>query len=274
MVFGTNKAKSRSKKQLLIKMALLAGLFFVGQSALAAPPVRIAVVAGSGSGIEQEIADRISNQLSSMGDVALSTVNPDWYVVCNINESLDQGSGSIRYNGSVIVKTASGQVLHTAAVQKYNQDFSVSGGAQLNKKLVDNAARDVINSASSRVIGPIQQAVMVEMETRDRIIKAQTLGDGDQYEEAISLLRPITPDTPHFKDVRDLIDEMEMEQDALERMKASQAKASSGRYSEAIGIAKDVSKKSKRYRQAQGKIASWRAALAASARKRTTAKSH
>jgi hypothetical protein len=58
------------------------------------------------------------------------------------------------------------------------------------------------------------------METRERIIKAQNLADSDQYDEAIGLLRPITPDTPHFKDVRDLIDEFEIELDALERLKS------------------------------------------------------
>ena len=256
---GYRKFLTRSKR-LLLGLSTLVLLSF--SQAQAAPPVRIAVVCGNGSGIEQEIVDRISGQLSSMSDVVLSTVNPDWYVVCNINESLDQGSGSIRYNGSVIVKTTSGQVLNTVAVQKYNQDFSVSGVAQLNKKLVDNAARDVINSASQRVIAPIQQAVMVEMETRDRIIQAQTLGDQDQYQEAIALLRPITPDTPHFKDVRDLIDEMEMELDAFERMKSAKAKAASGRLQEAINIARDVNSKSKRYKESRTRIAGWRAALA------------
>ena len=81
-------------------------------------------------------------------------------------------------------------------------------------------------------------------------------------EEAIALLRPITPDTPHFKDVRDLIDEFEMELDALERLKASAAKASKGRYSEAIAILKDVSSKSKRSKLAKQKIASYRALMA------------
>lgn len=241
---------------------MLLSLLACAQAALAAPPVRIAVVCGGGSGIEQEIVDRISNQLANLSDVVLSPTNPDWYVVCNITENLDQGSGSIRYNGSVIVKTVGGQILNTVAVQKYNQDYSLSGGAPLNKKLVDNAARDVINSAANRVIPPIQQAVMVEMETRDRIIKAQTLADSDQYDEALSLLRPITPDTPHFKDVRDLIDELEMEQDAFERVKSAQAKASQGKYSEAIAILKDVNKRSKRYKLAIGKIASYRAILA------------
>ena len=58
----------------------LAGLAFCASTlaALAAPPVRIAVVCGGGSGIEQEIVDRISNNLSTMivAMFMLSTVNP------------------------------------------------------------------------------------------------------------------------------------------------------------------------------------------------------
>ncbi len=204
----------RYLEQYLVKMLLLtAALIGTGAystlSVWAAPPVRVAVVSASGSGIEQEVVDRITNSLNNIGDVAVSTVNPDWYIVCNITEQLDPNSGSIRYNGSVITKTAGGQILNTVAVQKYNQDFSVGGSTQLNKKLVDNAARDVINSASQRVVGPLQNAVMIEMQTRERIIRAQTLADAGQFDEAIGLLRPITPDTPHFKDVRRLIDEFE-----------------------------------------------------------------
>src|SRR5580693_3166201 len=111
------------KKLVSITLMLGACLCTTVIAALAAPPVRIAVVCGGGSGIEQEIVDRISNNLSSINDVVLSTVNPDWYVVCNINENIDQASGAVRYNGSVIVKTAGGHVISTKAVQKYNQDF-------------------------------------------------------------------------------------------------------------------------------------------------------
>jgi len=231
-------------------------------SAIAAPPVRIAVVCGGGSGIEQEIVDRISDNLSSNTDTVLSTVNPDWYVVCNIHENIDQASGAIRYNGSVIVKTVSGQVIKTVAVQKYNQDFSLSPGAPLNKKLVDNAARDVISSAADRVVPSLQQAVMVEMETRDRIIKAENLADSNQFSEAINLLTPITPDTPHFKNVRDLIDEFAMEQEASDRINAAKAKAAKGHYGEAVAILQDVNKKSRRYKEAQSKASSYRAAMA------------
>jgi len=67
--------------------------------------------------------------------------------------------------------------------------------------------------------------------------------------------------------VRDLIDEFEMELDALERLKASAGKASKGRYSEAIAILKDVSSKSKRSKLAKQKIASYRALMARPAKK-------
>jgi hypothetical protein len=250
-------------KKMVMGLALAGACLCASVSAaFAAPPVRIAVVCGGGSGIEQEIVDRISGNLQNINDVVLSTVNPDWYVVCNIHENIDQASGAVRYNGNVLVKTTTGQVINTVAVQKYNQDFSLSPGAPLNKKLVDNAARDVISSAAERVVGPLQQAIMVEMETRDRIIKATNLADQDNYAAALELLTPITPDTPHFKDVRDLIEEFQIEQDALDRMKNAAAKAAKGRYAEAIATLRDVNKKSKRYKAAQGKIASYRAAMA------------
>ncbi len=179
-----------------------------------APPVRIAVVPGGGSGQEQEVVDRINGQLQNNQDVALSTVNPDWYVVCNIKENLDQASGQIRYNGTVTTKTTEGHVISTVSLQKYNQDFSLTPGAQLNKKLVDNAVQDVISGLSDRAVGPIQQAIEIEMETRERMIKATVLGQHGKYDEAIALLRPISPETPHFKAVVALTRKLENQRDA------------------------------------------------------------
>lgn len=233
-------------------------------SATAAPPVRIAVVPGGGSGIEQDIVDHIANELQNNPDIALSTTNPDWYVVCNIHERLDQVSGSIRYNGTVTVKTTDGHIISTVAVQKYNQDFSLSPGAPLNKYLVDSAAKEVISSISQRAIGPIQHAVQVEMETRERLVKAMALADDDKYEEAIALLSPISPETSHFKRVRELVDEFRMEEDTLEAMKNAQIKARQGRYSEAISMLKQVPKKSKRYKLAQEHTAIYRSRLGGS----------
>ncbi len=186
------------KKLVSITLMLGACLCTTVIAALAAPPVRIAVVCGGGSGIEQEVVDRISNNLSSINDVVLSTVNPDWYVVCNINENIDQASGAVRYNGSVIVKTAgmNRHVISTKAVQKYNQDFSLSPGAPLNKKLVDNAARDVISSTADRVVPDLQQAIMVEMEARDRIIKAE--GPADAATNTSGCHRAAYSDHPRY----------------------------------------------------------------------------
>lgn len=169
-----------------------------------APPVRIAVVPGGGSGIEQDVVDQISQQLGGMEGVALSTVNPDWYVVCNIHENLDQMSGSIRYNGNVLVKTVGGKVISTVAVQKYNQDFSTSPGAQLNKALVVNAARDVINNVASRAVPQIQQQVMMEMEGRSRINDANQMASQGHYDDALTTLEQITPDFIEFASVRNL----------------------------------------------------------------------
>ncbi len=234
------------------------------------PAVRIAVVPGSGSGIEQDIVDRISRQLEVTPDVVLSTVNPDWYVVCNIHESIDQASGAVRYNGNIIVKTKDEHVIHTAAVQKYNQDFSLQPGAPLNKKLVDNAAREVISSASDRVIAPIQQAVLIEMAAREAIIKAEILAEDDNYDEAMAVLRPVTPDTPNFKAVRDLIDEFEMEKESLALMNAAEAKAKRGAYTDAIVLLDRVVKnKSKRAELAKTKKAAYKAAMS---RGKTTAR--
>lgn len=179
-----------------------------------APPVRIAVVAGGGSGQEQAVVDRINGQLQGNQDIALSTVNPDWYVVCNIKEMLDQNSGQIRYNGTVTTKTTKGHIINTASLQKYNQDFSVTPGAMLNKKLVDNAVQDVIAGLADRAVGPIQQAVEVEMETRERMIKATRLGAERKYDEAIALLRPISPETPHFDAVQALKHKLQVQRDA------------------------------------------------------------
>ena len=91
-----------------------------------APPVRVAVVPGGGSGMEQDVVDQISQQLGGMDGLEISTTNPDWYVVCNIKENIDQMSGQIRYNGNILIKTVGGKVINTVAVQKYNQDFSTS----------------------------------------------------------------------------------------------------------------------------------------------------
>src|ERR1700679_343038 len=104
----------RFMRPLLTVALVLVLLFSVQLAALAAPPVRIAIIPGGGSGIEHEVVERITSQLQDRQDVVISTVNPDWYVVCNIIERLDQVSAAIRYNGNVTVKTKDGHVISTA----------------------------------------------------------------------------------------------------------------------------------------------------------------
>lgn len=243
-------------------LKLLSGLVILMQLAIilmglalpafadAPPPVRLSIVPSGGSGIEQDIVDNISSQFSDDPTVAISTVNPDWYVLCNIHESNDQVSGQIRYNGTVTIKTRDGQVVSTVAVQKYNQDFSLQPGAPLNKKLVDSAAREVINAISERAVGKIRDAVNIEESAREQIIRAETLASDDKYAEAIDVLAALGPDTVHFDAAKKRIAQFQMEKRALELVSAAQTKAKAGSYREAIALLKDVDLQSKRHKEA------------------------
>jgi hypothetical protein len=231
-------------------------------SGLAAPPVRIAVTCGGGSGMEQDVVDRISDDLKSNSKVVVSTVNPDWFIVCNIVDRTDTAGASVRVNGTIVIKTTDGQVLNTVSTQTNKQDFSLSPGTPVNKRLQDNAAREVIQTLFERAREPISTAVDTEIQTRDKIIKAQRLGDEDKYDEAIELLSPISPDTPHFRGVRKLIAEFRMERDALFCVRDAQSLAASGKYSQAIETLRAVDPKSKRFGQAKELISKYRAALA------------
>lgn len=242
-------------------VAFITVLALHSAASAAAPPVRIAVVPGGGSGMEQDVVDRISNQLQSNEGVVLSTVNPDWYVVCNIKENIDQASGQIRYNGTVLVKTTDGHVLGTYAVQKYNQDFSLSPGAAPNKALVDGAARDVISALAQRAVMPIQQAVLVEMETRERVVQATELASQDKFEDAIGVLSPITPDTANFGRVQKMLQTLSMEQQSLKAYQLGEEKQNAKHYSEAIAAYKEVNAQSRRKKQANQKIAACAAAM-------------
>lgn len=255
--------KRRINLQRLIGASLCAAvLLFAALPADAAPPpVRIAVVGGGGSGQEQSAADQIAAGLSSNPDVVLSTVNPDWYVVCNIVEQPDIVAGNVKVNGTVLIKTTDGQVINTVSVQTNKQDFSLQPGAPLNKAMVDSAVREVIAGMADRASGPLQDAVKIEMSTRDYIINAQMLADKDQYGEAISTLQMVSPDSPHFKAVRSLIDEYRMEQDALQRVNEAKDLAAHGKYMQAINVLQGVSPKSKRHALAKQRIAAYRAAL-------------
>lgn len=246
----------RTKHLWSLLVALVGVVVWCYQAIASAPPVRIAVVTGGGSGIEQEIVDKITNEIQNNPNIAVSTVNPDWYVVCNIKEMMDQMSGQIRYNGNVIIKTAGkGQVIDTVAVQKYNQDFSVTPGAQLNKALVDRAAKDATSAAASRTIPAIERAVATEMETREKIIRAQIMAEEEQYDGAINSLRLVSPDSPHFENARDLMAEFSMEKEALANLKQAQSQAASGKYGAALASLKLIPAKSK-YRGKANALAS------------------
>jgi hypothetical protein len=258
------------------KFQITAFLLFVGifvaLPSLAAPPVRIAVVPGGGSGIEQDVVDQISGQLTNMEDVVLSTVNPDWYVVCNVQEKMDQMSGQIRYNGTVTIKTTDGHVIGTYAVQKYNQDFSMSPGTPLNKALVDKAARDVISQLANRALAPLQQAVQIEMETRERVGKANELAEQGKFDDALQLIEPITPDTPHFGQVQKLHEQLLADKQAASLMQAGTDKEKAGHFAEALPLFRQVSPKSRLSKLAKQKVAECSAALAHKTAARTQAK--
>ncbi|HEY9786965.1 MAG TPA: hypothetical protein V6D17_16355 [Candidatus Obscuribacterales bacterium] len=242
---------------LFVVLALAFAIVLPAQAG--APPVRISIIPGGSSGIEQEACDRIAHALESSSDIVFSTVNPDWFVVCTITDKNDQASGQIRYNGTVVVKTNDGQVVDTFSVQKYSQDFSFQPGTPLNKRLVDQAARDVIQAMSDRAVNPIQKAVAIEMETRERIIRAETLAQDDKYEEAMAILREVGPDSPRFRSVRDLMDEYALEIQAIQLVDRAKQRARQGNFASAVQILKQVSKKSKRYKLAQHLMAKYTA---------------
>ena len=248
---------TRPFEKITFSIIFLLSLIFAPIAYAEAPPVRIAVVTGGGSGIEQSIVDRIESRLQENRNVALSTVNPDWYVVCNIKEFMDQVSGQIRYNGSILVKSQGGQIISSIAVQKYSQDFSLSPGTPLNKALVDKTAKEVIYASAQRAIIPIERAVEVEMDTREKIVKAEILADSEEYDAAINSLRLVTPDSPHFKNVRNLMDEFQAEKNALENLKKAEALAKSGKAGNAIALLKHINPKSRYYPKAKSLMAAW-----------------
>jgi hypothetical protein len=57
-----------------------------------------------------------------------------------------------------------------------------------------------------------------------------------------------------------MIMQFEVEKHCMELCKSAQAKAGKGAYGEAINLLRQVDKRSKRYKFAQGKIAAYRAA--------------
>lgn len=226
-------------------------------AAWAAPPVRIAVVPGGGSGMEQEVCDRIVDRISQNASVKVGTVNPDWFAVVSIADKPDLMAQTIRVNGTLTIKTREGHIIDTISVQANKQDFNLNPGtpAPMNKALVESAAREVIAKLTERAIPPIESAVETEMSTRDTIIKAHGLADDDKYSEAISLLKSITPETPHFKGARELMREYQMEQDALDLMNQAKAHVRAGKSRSAIADLRAIDRASKRYPTAKQMIA-------------------
>jgi hypothetical protein len=235
----------------------ISNIFLSAALASNAPPVRLAIVPGNGSGMEQEVADRVTDQLQSNNDVKVSTVNPDWMAVVNIVDKTDNIALTIRVNGTLTIKTRDGHVIDTVSVQTNKQDFSTAVGTPqpLNRALVDSAARETIDKLVERAVNPINDAVAVEMQTREKIIQAQGLGDNDKYADALDILKTIGPDTPHFKGVRELMAEFQMEQDALDLMNQAKASAHVGKIRQALAQLRAINSKSKRYPPARQMIA-------------------
>lgn len=222
------------------------------------PPVRIAVIPGGGSGMEQDVVDRITNELQNNPHVRVSTVNPDWFVQCNIFDRTDTVGASVRTNGTVVIKTLDKHILNTVSVQTNKQDFSITPGMPVNKALFDKSVREVIESLVERSRQPLAEAIDIEMDTRDKLIKAQNLGDDDKYSEALQMLSSVSQDSPHFTGARKLMDEFQMEQDAASSIKEGEGLARQGQLSRAVTVLRGVSPRSKRAGLARALIAKYR----------------
>lgn len=224
------------------------------------PAVRIAVVPGGGSGMEQEVVDRVSADLQSNSKAKVSTVNPDWFVQCNIFDRTDTPGATVRVNGTVVIKTSDGHILNTVSMQTNKQDFSLSPGMPVNKALANKGVAEVINGLVDRIRQPLAEAIDIEIDTRQKLVDAQNLADEDKFQEAIQKLMTVTQDSPHFSGARKLLEIFQMEQDALELVNQAKALAAKGRYAQAITALKGVDPKSKRHSLSVALIAKYRAA--------------
>lgn len=236
-----------------LALAMLIGISSISQ---AMPrPVRLAITAATGSGLEQQVVDTISAQLQDNGNIVISTVNPDWNVVCRINDNTDIQSMSVRVNGTVTISTVKdGQVINTISAQANKQDFSVSGPQPLNKALVTSAMREVVQELSQRSISPIEQAVVTELDAREKLNTAKALVEQDKFDDALNTVMMITRDSPRFWPAHALADQIEMEKNAFNLVNQAKSLAKHGQYRQAIAELRQVSSKSKRYRTAQGLI--------------------
>ncbi len=241
-----------------LSLALLI-VFGLAATSFALPrPVRLAITAATGSGTEQQIVDSITARLQENQYIVVSTVNPDWNISCRVDDNTDIASMTVRVNGTVTIKTArDGAVINTISAQTNKQDFSASGAAPLNKALVTTAMREVVQELSQRSIQPIEQAVVTELDAREKIEKAKSLAHEEKYEEALETVMMITRDSPHFWPAHALADQIQMEIDARNLVNQAKAKARQGQYRQAIVDLRQVTSKSKRYHTAQGLIATY-----------------
>lgn len=221
-------------------------------------PVRISILAVTHSGVEQQLVDALTAELRENPNIVLSTVNPDWFVNCRIEDHTDFASMNVRVNGTVTVETAKdGAVLNTFSAQANKQDFAVSGTAPVNKALITSAMNEVVHDLTQRSVQPIEDAAFTEIDAREKILKAKALESEDKYEDALSTVMQITRDSPHFWPAHALVDHIKMEKEAYELVGQAKSLARQGQYRQAIADLRQVSSKSKRYRTAQGMIATY-----------------
>lgn len=243
---------------LIVTLALGILIGFASPSFATPRPVRIAVVAATGSGTEQQVVDSLSSQLQEDGNIVLSTVNPDWLVTCRIEDHTDIAALTVRVNGTITIKTAAGEnVLNTISAQANKQDFSTGAPTPLNKALVTSAMREVVQELSQRAVRPIEDAVVTEIDVREKLASAHVLYDADKYDDALATVMLITRDSPHFWPAHNLADQIKMEKEALSLVTQAKASARQGQHRQAIADLRQVSSKSKRYKTAQGLIATY-----------------
>lgn len=174
----------------------------------AVPPVRIAVVPGGGSGKEQQIVDEIKAPLQNNPQIVLSTVNPDWYVICNVLSKTDPAQLSVTCNGTVTIKTSDGHVIDTVSTEVTKQDFAVSPTTSLNRVLIDKAAREAISTVAQRAVPRILDGVTIEMDCRQKVVDAYRMADQGNVSGAIALLNQISADSPNYRRARRVIKEL------------------------------------------------------------------
>lgn len=260
---GKSFGSASFNKSLSAIVSGLALMFSLAAAAFAeVPAVRIAVVPGGGSGMEQEVVDRVSADLQNNSKAKVSTVNPDWFVQCNIFDRTDTVGASVRVNGTVVIKTVDGHVLNTVSMQTNKQDFSLTPGMPVNKALANKGVAEVINGLVDRIRQPLIDAIDVEIQTREKLMNAQNLGDEDKFQEGIQILMTVSQDSPHFSGARKLMDLFQMEQDAMEMVNEAKSLAAQSKYKQAIEVLKGVNPKSKRHSLAVALTAKYRSALA------------